>query len=94
MHAHTQLKSLISALYHSGNGQTKHFFKNGSYLGWKSLVRLWERELSRAESGQMSTIPKMKASYIYRDSWTRLSVTPAKIFQVEKWFKSMCKRIL
>ena len=51
-------------------------------MGWKTLVRLWERELSRAENGQMSVIPRMKASYTYRDSWTRLSVTPAKIFQV------------
>ena len=82
LYTHFQLKSLISALYHSGDGQTKHFFKEGSFLGWKTLVQLWERERSRAENVQMSVIPLMKASYIYRDSWTRLSVTPAKILQV------------
>lgn len=30
----------------------------------------------------MVTIPRMKSRYVYRDSWTRLNVTPAKIMQV------------
>lgn len=78
-----QLKSLVSVLYNSGVEKTKHFFKGGTFFGWKTIERLWEREVERSQKGQMVTIPRMKSRYIYRDSWTRLNVTPAKIMQVQ-----------
>ena len=79
---HLQLKSLVSALYNSGKNRTKHFCKAGSYFGWDTVERMWIREVGRSERGEMAVIPRMKASYVYRDSWTRLNVTPAKIMQV------------
>ena len=85
VHSHllvAQLKSLVSVLYNSGVEKTKHFFKGGTFFGWKTIERLWEREVERSQKGQMVTIPRMKSRYIYRDSWTRLNVTPAKIMQV------------
>ena len=72
----------MSVLYNSGVEKTKHFFKGGTFFGWKTIERLWEREVERSQKGQMVTIPRMKSRYIYRDSWTRLNVTPAKIMQV------------
>ena len=69
-------------LYNSGHAKTKHFFKEGTFFGWKTIERLWEREMERSRNGQMATIPRMKSRYVYRDSWTRLNVTPAKIMQV------------
>ena len=72
----------MSVLYNSGVEKTKHFFKGGTFFGWKTIERLWEREMERSQKGQMVTIPRMKSRYVYRDSWTRLNVTPAKIMQV------------
>ena len=43
---------------------------------------MWQRELSRAEKGLMSAVPKLRERHIQRDSWTRLNVAPAKIMQV------------
>lgn len=72
----------MSALYNSGANRTKHFCKEGTYFGWDTIERMWARELERSEKGDMAAIPRMKASYIFRDSWTRLNVAPAKIMQV------------
>ena len=69
-------------LYNSRQDNAKHFFKGGTFFGWKTIVRLWEREMEKSHKGQMVTVPRMKSRYVYRDSWTRLNVTPAKIMQV------------
>ena len=47
----SQLKSIVSALYNSGDGCTKHFFKNGSFFGWKTIKELWQREIKRTDDG-------------------------------------------
>lgn len=39
-------------------------------------------DMKRAKNGQTRKVPKLKYSYIVRDSWTRLNVLPAKIMQV------------
>ena len=88
-----QFKSLVSALHHSGTNQVKQFFKDGSFFGWDTLKRLWQRELSRSEKEEMVTIPRLRSSYIYRDSWTRLSVTPAKIMQVSTYAATLGLRL-
>ena len=77
-----QLKSMVSALYNSGGNCTRHFDKDGTHFGWSTIRDLWQREVNRSEKGQMAVIPRMKASYVFRDSWTRLNVTPARITQV------------
>lgn len=73
---------MVSALYNSGDSGTKHFFKNGSFFGWKTIKELWQREMKRSEAGIMMVVPRLKSSYVFRDSWTRLNVTPARIMQV------------
>ena len=73
---------MVSALYTSGENSTRHFVKDGTHFGWSTIRDLWRREVTRSEKGQMTVIPRMKASYVFRDSWTRLNVTPARIMQV------------
>ena len=69
-----QLKSLVSALYNSGMNSTKHFCKAGNYFGWDTIERMWTREVGRSECGEMAVIPRMKASYVYRDSLMSLQL--------------------
>ena len=73
---------MISALNSSRAGGTKAFCFQGSKFGWGTIQRMWQRELSRAERGLMSAVPKLRERHIHRDSWTRLNVAPAKIMQV------------
>lgn len=42
------------------------------------------REDERCQSGQLRFVPGLLASYIERDSWTRLNVKPAKIMQQDQ----------
>ena len=73
---------MISALNSSRVGGTKAFCFQGKIFGWGTSHRMWQRELSRAERGLMSAVPKLTEHHIHRDSWTRLNVAPAKIMQV------------
>ena len=74
---------MIAALHSSRDGGTKHFFKGGYFLGWKTLELLWSRELDRSRGGRNDVHSEDERELHYkRDSWTRLSVTPAKIMQV------------
>ena len=77
-----QLKNMISVLNSSRVGGTKAFCFEGKIFGWGTIQRMWQRELSRAERGLMSAVPKLRERHIHRDSWTRLNVAPAKIMQV------------
>ena len=45
---------------------------------------MWAREVERMKANKMTRVPKLKQSYIIRDSWTRLNVAPAKIMQASK----------
>ena len=67
---------MVSAFYISDDGCTKHFSKNDSFFGWKTIKELWQREMKRSEAGQMMVVPRLKSSYVFQDSWTRLNVTP------------------
>ena len=46
-------------LYNSRQDNAKHFFKGGTFFGWKTIVRLWEREMEKSHKGQMVTVPRM-----------------------------------
>jgi len=79
-----QLKSIIAALYSSKQDGKKHFFCNDIHFGWKTIIALWNREIGRARQNLMLRVPKLKYRYVFRDSWTRLNVQPAKVMQVIK----------
>ena len=78
-----QLKNLINALCQSRGAGTKRFCLNNDnlYFGWNSIRDLYDREMNRADAGQLRHVPKLKRSFIDRDAWTKLSVYPAKIIQ-------------
>ena len=83
----------VFLIYHSSRAWYQHsttpvmatqstFFKNGSFFGWKTIKELWQKGIKRSAKGQTMVVPRLKASYIFRDSWTRLNVTRAKVMQV------------
>ncbi len=53
--------------------------KDAHPFSWEVIEGLLDRELKR---GQMCRVPGLKENFVYRDSWTRLNVKPAKIMQV------------
>lgn len=75
---------MIPALYSSqDNGGTKDFVNSeGIHFGWETVEEVYRMDMKRAKNGQTRKVPKLKYSYIVRDSWTRLNVLPAKIMQV------------
>ena len=77
----TVAKNMVSALRSSTLGGSKSFYKDGQFFGWQIIVDLWAREVERMKAKKMTRVPKLKQSYIIRDSWTRLNVAPAKIMQ-------------
>lgn len=77
-----QLKNMISALHTSKDGSTHDFKINDIPFGWKSLVDMKSREDERAENGRAQLVPNLLNSYIIRDPWTKLNVTPSRIMQV------------
>ena len=56
--------------------------KDDKHFGWKTIQDLYKREVERIKSGQITRVPKLKESYVRRDSWTRLNVLPSKVMQV------------
>lgn len=65
--------------------QTRGFqelFQGWRVFGWQTVIDMWAREVQTMKANKMTRIPKLKQSYIIRDSWTRLNVAPAKIMQV------------
>ena len=80
-----QLKNMINALSSSGSGGTKAFVTKDSVpFGWQSIIDLYQRECARMRRGEPRDVPGLRKNYIYRDSWTKLNVLPAKIMQQEK----------
>ena len=79
---------MISALFQSrpeARGGARDFLKDDTNFGWTVLEDLYARELQRMQSGQATRVPKLKESYIQRDSWTRLNVMPSKVMQVSQF---------
>ena len=54
----------------------------GVEFGWKAIIDLFMREMNRRRMNDRELVPRLKESYIIRDSWTKLSVEPSKIMQV------------
>ena len=76
---------MINALFASQVGGTRNFCDaSGIQFGWKAIMDMYSRECQRREKEQTRMIPKLRESYILRDSWTKLNVAPAKIMQVGK----------
>ena len=76
---------MVSALFQSrpkSAGGTREFVKGACQFGWKCIEDMYKRELERIKTGQIARVPKLKESYIRRDSWTRLNVLPSKVLQV------------
>lgn len=76
---------MVSALFQSRppeRGGTRNFTIGACVFGWTVIEDLYGREISRIRAGQCSRVPKLKESYIRRDSWTRLNVLPSKAMQV------------
>ena len=77
---------MVSALYQSRSrekGGTRDFNIDSCSFGWSVIEDMYRRDLDRIKNGHCSRVPKMKESYICRDSWTRLNVQPSKIMQVK-----------
>lgn len=72
---------MISQLHQSRGGGTKYFSKAGIKFGWKAVEDMYSREIQRMKDGNRVWVPGLKSNFIYRDSWTRLNVRPAKIMQ-------------
>ena len=79
---------MIAALYSSCADGTKAFCINGVNFGWQSIVKVYESDLYRAQHCISRRVPGLKYAHMVRDSWTRVSVLPAKIMQV-----CQCKRL-
>lgn len=73
---------MINSLFSSKEGGTKAFVLNDIMFGWKSVLKMFERECQRMSKGLTRMVPKLRESHIIRDVWTKLNVTPAKIMQV------------
>jgi len=73
---------MIAALYSSRPSGSKSFLMNGTKFGWETVQAVFKDEMQRAEEGRSRKVPGLKYAFVYRDSWTRLNVRPAKIMQV------------
>lgn len=74
---------MVAALYSSRDSGTKDFVNDcGVHFGWGTVEDVFRADLVCAKNGQSRRVPKLKYSYIFRDAWTRLNVSPAKIMQV------------
>ena len=53
------------------------------FIYWANTIKeLWQIEMKRCEEERMMAIPRLKAGHVFRDSWIRPYVTPAKIMHV------------
>ena len=71
-----QLKNMVAALHSSRLGGSKSLLKDGIFFGWQTIIDMWVREVERMKTNKLTRVPKLKQSYIIRDSWTRLNVAP------------------
>lgn len=89
-----QLKNNIAALYSSRLKGTKSFQKDGVDFGWQPIFDQYEHDQERVEQNLARRVPGLRYSFVYRDSWTRLNVLPAKIMQVlQLSFKKILNKI-
>lgn len=78
------LKLLVNSLHASQNGGAKNFEKEREQFGWKTILQLYDRETDRRRGiGTVALVPKLQASHVKRDSWTKLSVFPALVLMRE-----------
>ena len=78
-----QLKNMIAALYASkSSGRANCFSIQGTKFGWKAIEDMLKREVERMKKNELVRVPGLRENFVYRDSWTRLNVKPAKIMQV------------
>lgn len=61
---------------------TRSLTLQGVEFGWKAIIDLFAREMNRRRINDRELVPRLKESYVIRDSWTKLSVEPSKIMQV------------
>ena len=73
---------MVNALFSSRPGGTKNFILDGICFGWNAIISMYQRECERVSNGLTWMVPKLKETYVIRDSWTKLNVAPAKIMQV------------
>ena len=81
-----QLKNMINALYSSQRGGTKSFEMDGINFEWRTIIDMYKREIKRRNLGAARMVPRLRESYVLRDSWTKLNVAPAKVMQVQVQF--------
>ena len=74
---------MISTLHHSQTSGTRNLKIEGIEFGWKVIVDMFAREMDRRKCNDRKLVPRMKESFVIRDSWTNLSVEPSKIMQVQ-----------
>ena len=61
---------MVAALYSSRDEGTKDFINgDGIHFGWET-VDVYRLNIMRAKYGHSRRVPKLKYSYIVRDSWT------------------------
>lgn len=70
---------MINVVHASREGGIEPFCLPTGRFGWKSIEKLWERELELSKRGMLRRVPKLTASFIGLDSCTKLEVVPAKI---------------
>lgn len=79
-----QLKNLVGQLHASREDGPKNFSRNGASFGWNDIEDVYLRDEKRTENGQMRVARHLLKSYIVRDAWTRLNVSPSKVLQQEE----------
>jgi hypothetical protein len=76
---------MVSALFQSRprrTGGTRSLEASGVNFGWQVIQNMYQREVERIRAGQVTRVPKLRESFVVRDSWTRLNVMPFKVMQV------------
>ena len=81
---------MIAALYASRPGYSNNFEKGGITFGWQAIEAFLHREIQRKRNDQLPRVLGLKENFVYRDSWTRLNVKPAKIMQVCNVLRKLC----
>ncbi|XP_065177045.1 uncharacterized protein LOC135806751 [Sycon ciliatum] len=80
-----QLKNMVNALSSSSRGGAKAFVtQEGVPFGWQTIIDMYQRECAKMRAGEPRDVPHLRKNFVYRDSWTKLNVLPAKIMQQEK----------
>lgn len=76
-----QMKNVIAQLYASRQGGAKAFEKDGIAFGWQPIREVYNIDVINAQQNNLQQVKGLRLSYVVRDAWTRLNVTPSKIMQ-------------